>query len=124
MQVPAHTIHYLEIVTPEVAAVRELYTQLHGWRFTLEPALGNAFVAELPNGSRCGIRAPLRDTDGRAFWERAVQLTAFGQDVVRARADAVTANGIDRWIGGTRCTRSRYWRWNARTRHTELFPRG
>src|SRR5688572_3515837 len=63
MQVPEHTIHYLEIVTPAVAAVRELYEQAYGWRFKLEPALGNAFVAELPNGSLCGIRAPLRDTE-------------------------------------------------------------
>ena len=73
------------------------------------------------NGSR--VIAPLRDTDGRAFWERAVQLTPFGQDVVRARADAVRANGIDRWIGGTHCTNAQYWRWDARTQRTELFPR-
>jgi hypothetical protein len=73
------------------------------------------------NGTR--VIAPLRDSDGRAFWERAVQLTPFGQDVVRARADAVKANGIDRWIGGTHCTPARYWRWNARTQRTELFPR-
>src|SRR5688572_5840350 len=63
MSVPEHTIHYLEIVTADVAATRELYTQLHGWRFEVVPELGNAFVAELPNGSRCGIRAPLRDTE-------------------------------------------------------------
>lgn len=73
------------------------------------------------NGSR--VIAPLRDTDGRSFWERTVQLTPFGQDVVRARADTVNANGIDRWIGGTHCTAARYWRWNARTQRTELFPR-
>ena len=73
------------------------------------------------NGSR--VIAPLRDTDGRAFWERAVQLTPFGQDVVRARADAVRSNGIDRWIGGAHCTNAEHWRWNARTQHTERFPR-
>lgn len=73
------------------------------------------------NGSR--VIAPLRDTDGRAFWERAVQLTPFGQDVVRARVDAVRANSIDRWIGGTRCTDAQYWRWDARTQRTERFPR-
>jgi hypothetical protein len=72
------------------------------------------------NGSR--VIAPLRDTDGRAFWERTVQLTSFGQDVVRARADVVRANGIDRWIGGTHCTQAQYWRWDARTQHTELVP--
>lgn len=73
------------------------------------------------NGSR--VIAPLRDADSRAFWERTVQLTPFGQDVVRARADAVRANGIDRWIGGTHCTNAQYWRWDARTQRTERFPR-
>ena len=73
------------------------------------------------NGSR--VISPLRDTDGRAFWERAVQLTPFGQDVIRARGDAVRSNGIDRWIGGTHCTNTEYWRWDARTQRTERFPR-
>jgi len=73
------------------------------------------------NGSR--LIAPMRDSDGRGFWERAVQLTPFGQDVVRARADAVGGNGIDRWIGGTHCTNAQYWRWDARTQRTEPFPR-
>lgn len=73
------------------------------------------------NGSR--VVSPPRDTDGRAFWERAVQLTPFGQDVVRARADAVRSNGIDRWIGGTHCTNAEYWRWDARTQRTARFPR-
>ncbi len=73
------------------------------------------------NGSP--VIAPPRDPDDRAFWERTVQLTPFGQDVVRARADAVQANGIDRYIGGTHCTTMRYWRWDARTQRTEPFPR-
>lgn len=63
MAVPEHTIHYLEIVTPDVAATCEVYTQVHGWQFKAVPELGFAFVAELPDGSRCGIRAPLRDTE-------------------------------------------------------------
>jgi predicted enzyme related to lactoylglutathione lyase len=63
MSVPEHSIHYLEIVTPDVAATCELYTQVYGWRFKAVPELGDAFVAELPNGSLCGIRAPLRDTE-------------------------------------------------------------
>jgi len=74
------------------------------------------------NGSR--VIAPRRESSGRGFWERAVQLTPFGQDVVRMRADAVAANGIDRWIGGAHCRLTQYWRWNARTQRTELFPRG
>lgn len=60
MAVPEHTIHYLEIVTPDVEAMRRLYATAYGWRFqAMGPELGNAFVAELPGGSRCGIRAPM-----------------------------------------------------------------
>jgi hypothetical protein len=62
------------------------------------------------NGSR--VIAPLRATDGKAFWDRAVHLTALGQDVVRDRADLLRQNGIDRWIGGVHCTTSRHWRWD------------
>lgn len=60
MAVPEHAIHYLEIVTPDVAAACRLYGQVHGWQFqSAEPALGHACVAMLPGGSLCGIRAPL-----------------------------------------------------------------
>lgn len=72
------------------------------------------------NGSR--VIAPLRDTDGKAFWERQVQLTPLGQDVVRDRADLVKLNGIDRWIGGVYNSGSRHWRWDPHT--CELLPRG
>lgn len=61
MAVAEHAVHYLEIVTPEVDAIRELYENTCGWRFQpLAPELGNAAVAELPGGSLCGIRAPLQ----------------------------------------------------------------
>jgi predicted enzyme related to lactoylglutathione lyase len=60
MEVPENAVHYLEIVTPEVEAARLLYTAAFGWRFRSPvPELGNAFVATLPGGSMCGIRAPL-----------------------------------------------------------------
>ncbi|MCE2902501.1 MAG: DUF1835 domain-containing protein [Gemmatimonas sp.] len=62
------------------------------------------------NGSR--VIAPLREADGKAFWERPVQLTPLGHDVVRDRADHVRLNGIDRWIGGVQCNVSRHWRWD------------
>ncbi|MDB4963637.1 MAG: hypothetical protein JWP01_3636 [Myxococcales bacterium] len=63
MSVPEHTVHYLEIVTTDVTAARDLYQQVFGWQFTPVAELGNAFVAELPNGSLCGIRAPLRESE-------------------------------------------------------------
>lgn len=60
MPVPQHAVHYLEIVTPDPASTRDLYAKSHGWQFqSMDPALGNAFVAELPGGSLCGIRAPM-----------------------------------------------------------------
>ena len=57
-------IGYLEIVTPEVAAVCATYTQAYGVAFS-EPvsALGNARTTSLPGRSRLGIRAPMRDTE-------------------------------------------------------------
>jgi hypothetical protein len=70
------------------------------------------------NGSR--VIAPLRDTDGKAFWERTVQLTPLGQDMVRDRADFVKVNGIDRWIGGVYNTTARHWRWDPH--HYRLIP--
>ncbi len=63
-----------------------------------------------PNGTR--VLVPSRD--GKGFWERNVVLTPFGQEVVRGRADAVRANGIDRWIGGVHLTTAHLWRWDSR----------
>lgn len=60
------------------------------------------------------VLAPTRGADSQRFWERVVMLTDFGRQVVRARADAVQTNGIDRWIGGTRLTSEQHWRWDAR----------
>jgi len=64
MSVPEHAVHYLEIVTPDVEAACLLYGTAYGWDFqAMEPELGNAFVAKLPGGSLCGIRAPLHDQE-------------------------------------------------------------
>ena len=64
MTVPEHDIHYLEIVTPDSQGSRDFYSQAYGWSFEdMAPELGNAFVASLPNGSRCGIRAPMHDQE-------------------------------------------------------------
>ncbi len=60
MAVPEHTVHYLEIVTPDVEAACRLYGSAYGWRFdATKPELGGASVATLPDGSLCGIRAPM-----------------------------------------------------------------
>lgn len=57
-------IQYLEIVTPDVEAVCTTYAQLYGVTFSEPvPELGNARTAELPEGGKLGVRAPLRDTE-------------------------------------------------------------
>ena len=66
------------------------------------------------NGTR--VLAPTRD--GKGFWDRDVVLTPFGHEVVRGRAHAIEANGIDRWIGGVHLTTARYWCWDARVQRT------
>lgn len=64
MAVPENTTYYLEIVTPDVEAARQLYGKAYGWRFEAKgPEWGGSFVAALPDGSLCGIRAPLHDQE-------------------------------------------------------------
>ena len=64
MTVPEHGIHYLEIVTPDVEAARQFHDTAYGWHFeAMRPELGNAYVAALPGGSLCGIRAPIGDQE-------------------------------------------------------------
>lgn len=53
------TVCYVEVVTNEVEQVRTAQERCHGWTFTATPALGNAFVATLPDGSRYAVRAPM-----------------------------------------------------------------
>jgi len=53
-------VHYLEIVCGDVAAQCAVFEQVHGLSFGPEVAdLGNARVAEAPDGSLIGVRAPL-----------------------------------------------------------------
>ena len=55
------SIHYLEIVTPDVPATCAALEQTHGVTFASpDPALGNARTAPLDGGGRMGVRAPLR----------------------------------------------------------------
>ena len=64
MTVPTHTVYYLEIVTTDVAATCQLYGSAYGWSFEPKgPEWGSSWVAELPNGSLCGVRAPLHDQE-------------------------------------------------------------
>ena len=58
------SVHYLEIVTGDIDAVRQTYERIHGLTFApAEPALGQARVASLGDGGLLGIRAPLTDVE-------------------------------------------------------------
>ena len=65
-------IHYLEIVTRDVDAVCATYETANGVKFgPPEAALGNARTADLPQGTRVGVRAPLRPDETlvvRPYW--------------------------------------------------------
>jgi predicted enzyme related to lactoylglutathione lyase len=64
MTVPEHTTYYLEIVTSDVDAMLHLYREAYGWQFDAKgPEWGNSFVSKLPDGSLCGLRAPLHDQE-------------------------------------------------------------
>ncbi|MFK7849223.1 MAG: VOC family protein [Rhodothermales bacterium] len=57
-------IFYLEIVTPDVDDVCATYAKLYGASFG-EPiaVLGNARTADLADGGRIGVRAPMGDSE-------------------------------------------------------------
>ena len=41
-----------------------------------------------------------------------LSLTPLGRDLVRSKADFTRHNPVDRWLGGTRLTTDRLWRWD------------
>lgn len=58
------TVEYLEIVTPDVDATCAMLEKIHGVSFAkANPALGNARAADLKNGGRIGVRAPMHDAE-------------------------------------------------------------
>lgn len=61
-------LHYLEIVTTEVEATCETYEAHHGLSFgPPDPMLGNGRIADMEDGSRISIRAPMHDTEEPAI---------------------------------------------------------
>lgn len=56
------SVHYLEIVTPDVDSAVALHERLHGLSFgAAEAAMGGARIAKRSDGSLVGIRAPLAE---------------------------------------------------------------
>lgn len=60
----ALSVHYLEIVTPMVDETCKALSETHGVEFG-DPIveLGNARTADLADGGRIGVRAPMRATE-------------------------------------------------------------
>ncbi|MEM1175922.1 MAG: hydroxylase [Pseudomonadota bacterium] len=81
-------IQYLEVVTPNVDAVCEMYTQTHGVEFgDSDMSLGGARTATLEGGGMVGVRGPLRDDEGPLV--RPYMLV----DDIQASVDAATQAG-------------------------------
>jgi len=90
-------IHYLEIVTRDVDSACALYEELHGLSFgPADPDLGGARVAEWPDGSLVGIRAPL------AEHESPIVRTYLAVDDIDRAVKAAAARGATFAYGPTR----------------------
>jgi predicted enzyme related to lactoylglutathione lyase len=65
-------VQYLEIVTPDTEALCATYEAAIGAVFgDPVPALGNARIADMPDGSKLGIRAPMHESEEpavRPYW--------------------------------------------------------
>lgn len=77
-------VHYVEVVCKSVDKHCKTLERVHGLKFgDPNPALGQARVAETPNGSLLGVRAPL------AEHEQPITRTYFAvDDIAKAVKDA------------------------------------
>jgi uncharacterized protein len=83
-------IHYMEIVCRDVAAQCAALGRVHGLSFGPAVAdLGQARVAEAPDGSRIGVRAPLAEHE-----QPIVRTYLEVQDIARAVKEAEAAGGV------------------------------
>ena len=83
-------IHYLEIVVRDVAAQCAALERIHGWSFGPPVAdLGHARVAEAPDGSLVGVRAPLAEHE-----QPIIRTYLEVEDIAQAAKDAEAAGGV------------------------------
>ena len=81
-------VHYVEIVTKDVAQTCSALEQIHGLEFgEMVADLGNARVAKVANGTLIGIRAPL------AEHETPIVRTYFAVDDISETVKAAEAAG-------------------------------
>ena len=84
------TLHYLEIVTPEVDAVCAAHAAAGGLTFSAPvPELGNARTAPLPSGALLGVRAPMHEQ------EEPVTRPYFLVEDIAAAVEAAVAAGAE-----------------------------
>ncbi|MGD1916552.1 MAG: VOC family protein [Phycisphaerales bacterium] len=89
MQQKALNVHYLEIVTPSVQETCEALAAAHGVAFSDPiPELGNARTADLKDGGRIGVRAPMHDAE-----KPAVRPYVLVEDIQTALKQAEAAGG-------------------------------
>ncbi|MGH1366004.1 MAG: VOC family protein [Calditrichia bacterium] len=83
-------VHYVEIVTSDVANTCAALEKVHGLKFGDEVAdLGNARVSKATNGSSVGVRAPLADH------ETPIVRTYYAvDDISKTVSDAEAAGAI------------------------------
>ena len=83
-------VHYLEVVCHDVAAQCEALERVHGLSFGPAVAdLGQARVAESPNGSLIGVRAPLAQHE-----QPIIRTYLEVEDIARAVEDAEAAGAV------------------------------
>jgi predicted enzyme related to lactoylglutathione lyase len=86
----SNRIHYLEIVCRDVAAQCAALERVHGLTFgTAVADLGQARVAEAPDGSLIGVRAPLAEHE-----QPVIRTYLEVPDIARAVKDAEAAGGV------------------------------
>ena len=83
-------IHYLEIVSHDVAALCAALERVHGLSFGPAVAdLGQARVAEAPNGSLIGVRAPLAQHE-----QPIIRTYLEVEDIAKAVGEAEAAGAV------------------------------
>ena len=83
-------VHYLEIVCRDVAAQCVGLERVHGLSFGPAVAdLGQARIAEAPDGSRIGVRAPLAEHE-----QPIVRTYLEVDDIARAIKEAESAGAV------------------------------
>ena len=83
-------VRYLEIVCRDVAAQCAALERVHGVSFgPARPELGTARVAEAPDGTWIGVRAPLADHE-----QPIVRTYLAVDDIEKALKEAVAAGGV------------------------------